>query len=98
MSPRLYSPEWTECGASSIRIGESTEIIYNYDGDSHDRALAIAPEPVGLRRRCSVNPNSFVDVACKAFGREYKRQELIGGTSQMDIHVILSPTGIERAQ
>lgn len=63
-----------------------------------DRALAIAGEPVVLRRQYGVNPNTFVEVECRAFVRGYRPQELVGGISQTDIFVILSPTEIERAK
>ncbi|MFD1623890.1 hypothetical protein [Azospirillum griseum] len=63
-----------------------------------DRALAVAGEPVLLRRFYGVNPRTSVDVECMAFVRGYKPQELIGSITQTDIFVILSPTEIERAK
>ncbi|QCO15525.1 hypothetical protein D3869_09950 [Azospirillum brasilense] len=63
-----------------------------------DRALAIAGETVVLRRQYGVSPSVFVDVECRGFVRGYRPEELIGGISQTDIFVILSPTEIERAK
>ncbi len=63
-----------------------------------DRALARAGETVILRRTTGTTPQVSFDVECKAMVRGYRPEELVGGITQTDSLVILSPTSIERAQ
>jgi hypothetical protein len=63
-----------------------------------DRALARAGEPIVLRRVVGTNPQTWFDVTCQASVRGYRPEQLIGGITQTDSFVILSPTQILDAQ
>lgn len=62
---------------------------------SLDARLASVGQTVTLQRR--VPNGSPVEVACKAFVRGYRPEELVGGISQQDSFVILSQTEITAA-
>lgn len=63
-----------------------------------DRALARKGEVITLRRSSGSTPSTFFDVELKAIVRGYTPQELIGGLSQTDSLVIISPNDLARAQ
>lgn len=64
-----------------------------------DHALERAGEDVILRRVVGQAPNSAnIDVTIRAAVRSYNPEELVGGISQTDSKVIISPTGIAAAQ
>lgn len=58
-----------------------------------DRAIASNGQTVTIRRGTATAPTAQVTV--KAHVRGYKSDELVGGISQTDSFVILSPTGFE---
>jgi len=62
-----------------------------------DRALARKGEIIIVRRYTSTLVTWF-DVECRAFVRGYTPQELIGGISQTDSLVTISPTEIFATQ
>jgi hypothetical protein len=64
-----------------------------------DRALQEDGENIVLRRvkGTSLATVQNVDVTCRAFVRGYDPNELVGGISQQDVKVILSPTQIDAA-
>ena len=61
-----------------------------------DAALASDGEWVELQRQTGT-PQIPFKVTCRAFVRGYTAQELVGGISQTDSKLILSPTEITRA-
>lgn len=61
---------------------------------SLDRSLDMASEPVILRR---VTPTGNVDGKIRALVRAFRPEELVGGISQTDSRVVLSPTDIRNA-
>lgn len=63
-----------------------------------DRALAQDGEDIILRRVVGTTNQAFNDVTCRAFVRGYAANELVGGITQQDSKVILSPTQINRVQ
>jgi hypothetical protein len=63
-----------------------------------DAALAENGEDIILRRVVGTANQVFIDVPCRAFARGYAPQQLVGGITQTDLFVILSPTQIDRAQ
>lgn len=64
-----------------------------------DKSLAADGEDIWLRRvvGSSAATQQFIDVKCRAFVRGFAANELIGGITQQDSKVILSPTQINRA-
>jgi hypothetical protein len=65
--------------------------------DALDRALKRSGQPVVLRLVVGTSPQVFTDVTCPAIVRGYTPQQLIGGITQQDSLVILSPTQINAA-
>jgi hypothetical protein len=64
-----------------------------------DAALAQAGEDTILRRIVGTAPNTInIDVVVRASVRSFQPVELVGGISQTDSHVIISPTQIANAQ
>jgi hypothetical protein len=64
-----------------------------------DAALAQAGEDAILRRIVGTAPNTInIDVVVRASVRSFQPVELVGGISQTDSHVIISPTQIANAQ
>jgi hypothetical protein len=64
-----------------------------------DQALASAGQDVVLRRIVGRAPNTLnVDVTVRAVVRPFQSHELVGGISQTDSRVIMSPTQIANAQ
>lgn len=63
-----------------------------------DRSLAEDGEDIILRRVVGTTNQAFNDVKCRAFVRGYAANELVGGITQQDSKVILSPTQINRLQ
>ena len=61
-----------------------------------DKSLAEDGEDIILRRVIGSTNQAFIDVTCRAFVRGYAANELIGGITQKDSRVILSPTQINR--
>lgn len=62
-----------------------------------DKSLAEDGEDIILRRVVGATNQAFIDVTCRAFVRGYAANELIGGITQQDSKVILSPTQINAA-
>lgn len=65
-----------------------------------DKALVEDGEDIRLQR-LTLGPNGLqipFEVVCRAFVRGYQPQELVGGITQQDRKVILSPTQIIAAQ
>jgi hypothetical protein len=64
-----------------------------------DRALARAGEDIIIRRVVGTLPNTVnIDVNVRALVRSYSPEELVGGITQTDSLVIISPSEIDRAQ
>ena len=62
-----------------------------------DAALAADGERIELWRETGTTTKIPFKVKCRAFVRGYSAQELVGGISQTDSKVILSPTEITRS-
>ncbi|MBI1238261.1 MAG: hypothetical protein GC199_02855 [Alphaproteobacteria bacterium] len=64
-----------------------------------DRRLERRGEAIALRRRTQASSTtSFVDVTVPAIIQALTREQLIGGISQQNFFLIISPTHINRAQ
>lgn len=63
-----------------------------------DRFLANRGEDIRLRRLVGAGNQSVAEVKCRAFVRGYAPSQLIGGITQQDSYVILSPTQINKEQ
>lgn len=59
-----------------------------------DDALRMVGQSITLRRRIGTG-STFVDVPCRAIVRGYDPRELVGGITQTDSKVILSPTDLD---
>lgn len=62
--------------------------------DALDRALARKGETITLRRQTGGSLQNFAETTCKAFVRGYTSSDLVGGISQNESLVIMSPTAI----
>lgn len=65
--------------------------------DALDRALRRTKLTVTLRKVTGTTSQTFTDVDCPATVRGYSPQELVGGITQQDSHVTISPTQINAA-
>jgi len=63
-----------------------------------DRAIARCGETITLRRMVGTNPSVPVDVTLQAVVRGYEPRDLVGGITQDQLKVILSPSALTAAQ